>query len=139
MVKLTPEQCEEFWAFADKDKSGSLSLEELDKAIVEYNPNTSTKACVDMFVGLDSDGNNTVTKAEFINQMQERTERGEGLCKMFLEADKSGDGYLSTEELTGMIKTTFKENADKVLKKFFEVCDNGDGKISFDEFKSFFD
>lgn len=48
-MSLTKEQCEEFWAIADTNKDGKLTVQELAKAARKYRPDLSDKDCVVSF------------------------------------------------------------------------------------------
>ena len=54
----------------------------------------------------------------------------------FRLADKSNDGYIDKEEFEKMAKNLSKEKIDKVFEKFDK---DGDGTMSYLEFKAMMD
>ncbi|KAL4222619.1 hypothetical protein ACF0H5_018660 [Mactra antiquata] len=139
-MSLTQKQCEEFWALADRDGDGELSIQELKEAVKRYNPRITDKQCCTMFLGIDKDGDNRITRKEFMAEMAEKPKRCQSLMELFRKYDKDGSNTLSQDELRKLIKDIFGANAgDDVLAKFLKYSDtSGDGVVSFDEFRDFF-
>lgn len=55
--------------------------------------------------------------------------------RIFKDADKDGSGYLTLEELTGMLRSKgYKEGEDKIKAMFASVDTSGDKKISLEEY-----
>lgn len=135
-MSLTSEQCEEFWAIADVNGDGNVSIQELKKAI-HMKAKLSDREIANMFCDIDKSGDGKISKDEFLDEMMKKPARGEALKQMFAEQDKNGDGSLSPDEIKSLIcKSGQFKNADQVAQDVLNSCDkDGDGKISFDEFK----
>lgn len=59
----------------------------------------------------------------------------EECVKFFNDADTDGDGYLSYDEMSVMLKANGFKGTEKELKGFFEAADtSGDNLISLDEY-----
>ncbi|XP_045169806.2 calmodulin-4-like [Mercenaria mercenaria] len=139
-MSLTAEQCEDFWAKADANGDGQLTIQELARAVRKYHSDISDKDCASMFCGLDKDGNKKITKQEFLEEMREKPKRGDRLCSLFKEYDANGDGTLSRDEVRKLIVECFKgKDPDEILEEFLKYTDtSGDGLVSLEEFRAFF-
>lgn len=137
---LTHEQCEQFWKLADTNGDGVLTIQELAAAARKYRPGISDKDCCAMFCGIDKDGDNKITKREFMAEMAEKEKRSKTLMDLFKKYDKNGDGTLNKDEIRRLFADCFPPNqVDRVTAQFLQYSDtSGDGLVSFDEFKAFF-
>ncbi|XP_045169843.1 calcium-binding protein SPEC 2A-like [Mercenaria mercenaria] len=138
-MSLTMQQIEDFWRVADTDNSGDLTIQELAVAIRKYSRDVSDAEIAGMFCAVDKDESKRMSKREFIAEMNERQKRAVAMEKLFKQYDKDGSKTLSRGELIEMIRSCFPEDqANYVVGKFLCYCDNGDGIITFGEFKKFF-
>lgn len=95
--------------------------------------------CMEMIRSVDDDGSGSIDFHEFLILMQSRVGEGgpeEDLRNAFMKFDKSQTGYITKDDL----KRTMMEfdNAltdDECNAMFSEVDRNGDGRISFIEFR----
>ena len=83
-----------------------------------------------------------------MKEMYEKDEVGadkeEAMLKAFKSYDKDGNGVLDKKEIVSLLQTHFKEQGihkkpskDDVDGFFKKVDEDGNGNISFDEFKHF--
>lgn len=124
----------------DKDNSGTIEQEEfLSIPAVASNP-LATRL-IEIF---DDDGNGTVDFEEFItglNAFSSKGNKDEKLRFAFKVYDIDRDGYLSNGELFIVLKMMVGNNLKDgqlqqiVDKTIMEADQDGDGKISFEEFK----
>ena len=57
------------------------------------------------------------------------------LKKAFQVMDANGDGVVTKEELTNLLKGLGEDVTDEVVDEMIKIADtNGDGKIQFEEF-----
>ncbi|KAK3592017.1 hypothetical protein CHS0354_031528 [Potamilus streckersoni] len=132
-MSLTKSQCEDiFKKFAGAD--GLLTPQELKNAIKSFaktknmSNNDMDKLVVSCFQGMDQDGNQKITLAEFMNDMT-KPSRKQKLEETFKKWDKDGSGYLSTSELRKAIMETMDaKTADDIIKKI------NDDHVTLDEF-----
>lgn len=61
------------------------------------------------------------------------------LYSLFLKYDENQDEALNENELTNLFKNDFGLTTDEAEIYLYLLDDNGDGKISFEEFKKWFD
>lgn len=125
----------------DKDGSGSIDKEEfLQIPQIANNPLASRMIAI-----FDEDGGGTVDFQEFVaglSAFSNRGERDEKLRFAFKVYDMDRDGFISNGELFLVLKMMVGNNLkDQQLqqivdKTIMEADHDGDGKISFEEFKA---
>ncbi|XP_049632080.1 calcineurin subunit B type 2 [Suncus etruscus] len=125
----------------DLDNSGALSTKEF-LSIPELRNNPLVKRVIDIF---DVDGNGEVDFQEFIQGTSQFCVKGEEEQKMkfaFSIYDLDNDGYISNGELFQVLKMMVGSNLkswqlQQLVDKTIIILDqDGDGKISFEEFSS---
>ncbi|XP_041365329.1 calmodulin-like [Gigantopelta aegis] len=138
---LTKEQIavhKEFFKKADTDNSGSLTVQELYKALEKMGYKLTTDECAAMFVGTDTNKDGKITLEEFLfemNKVDPRKVTESDLRRTFKEIDKSGDGFLDRKELGKVLVKCGKKLTDAELDTIVEKVDkDGDGQISYEEF-----
>lgn len=123
------------------DSSGALSTKEF-MSIPELKNNPLVKRVIDIF---DVDGNGEVDFQEFIRGTSQFCVKGEEEQKMkfaFSIYDLDNDGYISNGELFQVLKMMVGSNLkswqlQQLVDKTIIILDqDGDGKISFEEFSS---
>ncbi|XP_052803308.1 uncharacterized protein LOC128239121 [Mya arenaria] len=139
-MSLTKQECEDFWSKADKNGDGQLTIQELDKALRSILPpgkGPSSKDVVYMFSAVDKDGDKSVTKKEFFDEM-EKPPRRETLEETFKKYDKDNSGSLKRDEIEAVVRDSgafkggnVKEITDDIMK---EADTSGDGAVDLQEF-----
>ncbi|KAL4222621.1 hypothetical protein ACF0H5_018662 [Mactra antiquata] len=137
---MSPKQCEDFWKKADRDGDGELTMSELKRAMRRIEPNMSDRDLTKLFLGIDKNGDNRISKREFMAGMAKKSKRSQDLLRLFKKYDRNGDGTLSRREIRKLIADCYEpEMVDEVVRKFLAQTDvSGDGEVSYDEFKAFF-
>jgi len=124
----------------DTNRSGSIDKEEfLSIPAIQSNPLASRMIAI-----FDEDGGGTVDFQEFVaglSAFSSRGDREEKLKFAFKVYDIDRDGFISNGELFLVLKMMVGNNLkDQQLqqivdKTILEADKDGDGKLSFDEFK----
>ena len=135
----------------DADKNGYLTLDEFTKFMLDHfdeNPQTSIKELIKCVFSLaDGKGlfNRTNEKLNFsefkkvIELIPEKVDDGEMAMAtiLFKLVDKDHSGTISPKEMEAFLKKVAPEevkNKEALAKFIKEIDENGDGKISLEEF-----
>ncbi|PNT64929.1 hypothetical protein BRADI_4g35100v3 [Brachypodium distachyon] len=122
----------------DKDKNGSLTLEELKEGLwINGHPVPETEIHMLLEAG-DIDGNGTLDCEEFVTVLLhiKKMSNEEYLPKAFKYFDKDGDGFIEMEELMEALADDELGPNEQVVKDI--ICDvdtDKDGRISYHEFE----
>merc|ERR1711893_273166 len=123
----------------DLDNSGSLSVDEF-MSLPELHQNPLVQRVIEIF---DQDGNGEVDFKEFIEGVSQFSVRGDKDSKLkfaFKIYDMDKDGFISNGELFQVLKMMVGNNLkdtqlQQIVDKTIIYADqDGDGKISYDEF-----
>ena len=136
MLKMTAKDMGVMWqkfSKFDKDKSGTIDIDEFYKLIGEKRSLFADS----IFELIDLDGNDTLDFGEFIQTCGTFCMFGRDDVRKFCFYifDKDKNGYIEQDELTALIdllhENELEINCKSALMKFDT---NGDGKIDFGEF-----
>lgn len=119
----------------DKDGDGIVTKQEAQEALRETDIRPEMlQRLVGILTGPDGMG---VEYSAFMAQMigEEVLHEGVRLWDLFCELDLDGDGYLTREELPGLVAAC-KFNPGEAERLLLELDSDGDGRVSFQEFKS---
>lgn len=123
----------------DLDNSGSLSVDEF-MSLPELHQNPLVQRVIEIF---DQDGNGEVDFKEFIEGVSQFSVKGDKDSKLkfaFKIYDMDKDGFISNGELFQVLKMMVGNNLkdtqlQQIVDKTIIYADqDGDGKISYDEF-----
>jgi len=122
----------------DKDRDGSVTYDEMAKAMRSLGQTPSEANVTDMCAEIDSDGNGTVDIYEFVilmtRQMREEDSL-EAVKEAFKMFDLDGDDFITEKELRQMLTGMGEKLSDEEVTDIIREADtNGDGKIDLEEF-----
>eukprot|EP00960_Hanusia_phi_P072030 767689-Hanusia_phi.AAC.1 len=120
----------DFFSAIDSDGSGTISREELERAITQRDVDkTVVQKLFDVF---DQNGDGQISREEAYVKVFAKDPYDENLIKKFHELDDNGDGVLSYKEFCdGMAGKLTVEQIDDLFERLEK---DGDGVISLDEF-----
>jgi len=126
------EEMKNTFMLLDKNKDGTLTLVEMEEAFAKHKVDIGDRETLQK---LDTDGSGTIDYTEFIAATIDKSKylKEEVLWAAFRTFDEDGDGTITKEEVNKLLGGKMK---DEQLDQF--VCDadlDGDGEISFEEFK----
>ncbi|XP_076437513.1 uncharacterized protein LOC143276732 [Babylonia areolata] len=131
------EEASQFFDEADVDNEGHLSKLELAKVCQKSGCQASLEEIADWFMELDENDDGKVSKQEFLDALdkldpEEVTEAD--LMSAFKKLDADGSGYITREELQQVVQSMGQDTENIEL----DMDDNGDGKVSYEEFLKIF-
>mmetsp|Transcript_30898 Transcript_30898/g.49577 ORF Transcript_30898/g.49577 Transcript_30898/m.49577 type:complete len:546 (-) Transcript_30898:313-1950(-) len=119
----------------DADNDGFLDLEELTFLLLDmgYVGHTAKEEAQKMIENADKNGDGVIDFDEFKQVWYRKvlTTNDQYIHRVFAVFDDNGDGFIDAKELHGVLGDDFEQ----ILKMIEEVDENGDGKLSFDEFQ----
>lgn len=122
----------------DTNKDGKLQYDELLSGYENYYGKDFAKDEVDrIFELVDVDHSNEIDFSEFVTATANRGNllQEDKLKQAFSYYDKDNSGSISVDEIRGVLGVG-QHISDEVWKQVvLEVDENGDGEVSFDEFK----
>lgn len=144
----TIEQLRNIFLSVDTDNSGTLTVEEMDAALLKMNTDESVRIEMRRLMAeIDEGGSGAIFYTEFIaSTISKQTYMKEEVCRAaFHVFDMDGDGVISTEDLRKMLESIGDEGSggisgvavDEVNEIMAEVDVNGDGEMCFEEFMRF--
>jgi len=131
------DQLKRMFARIDYNKDNNLSQNEIVDSLISlgmYEPQAKLEAQKIMNAS-DVDKNGYINFEEFV-EARARTKLSNNVLVLhgvFKVLDNNNDGFVSSQELKGILSAEQDEEINNMIK---EVDKNNDGKISFDEFVS---
>ncbi|VDI04569.1 uncharacterized protein LOC143067331 [Mytilus galloprovincialis] len=117
----------------DKNGDGKVSVHELKAGIkAKFCADVDDKKVVAIFQGLDMDGDNCITKNEFLDQMCSKISRRVGFSKQFQQLDTDNSGYLTVQEVKPLLQNDYDDG--QIEQMFKDVDADSNGKVSCEEF-----
>lgn len=106
---LSDEKVKEFreaFALFDKDRDGSITIDELGGVMRSLDSTPSDEVLRMMISEVDADGNGSIDFAEFLTLMARKMKQSDGqdeILEAFKVFDKDGSGKISAEELRNVL------------------------------------
>ena len=125
----------------DLDGGGTIETHELKQVITQLGEEPTDEEIEEMIVAVDSNGDGEIDFEEFLNLMRLRMgETGEEseqhLREIFDIFDADGSGCIDRDEMRALMKKLAQTLTEDEITQIMEEADiDGDGEISFDEFK----
>ncbi|CDW76675.1 calcium-dependent protein [Stylonychia lemnae] len=118
----------------DKNNDGYITLKELKQAM---KGRLSEDELQSILRAVDTDKNGAINYTEFIAATLKSDVylNNKNIQNAFEMLDKDGNGYIEEKELAEIVGLQLGQNQELLKKLMSEVDDNGDNKISFNEFK----
>ncbi len=137
--KLTDEEKEDYedlFDLIDKDKSGSIEMNELQQVLKSVGFKLTVEEVQTLTKETDKNGDGVIDKAEFM-RMIEAFNRDDEMESELMEAffcfDKNKDGQISEEELLkGFTEIGYKGYNQEKLMSCADL--DGDRKVNYEEF-----
>jgi calcium-dependent protein kinase len=126
-------QLKDIFNTLDKNKDGTLTLEEIKEGVSLLKDNTLNVE--EIFSSIDTDGSGVINYTEFLAATidQKVYLKEERLYEAFKAFDKDGSGKISVDEIKTILKGD--ENENKKFEELVKTFDtNGDGEIDYNEF-----
>mmetsp|Transcript_108152 Transcript_108152/g.220839 ORF Transcript_108152/g.220839 Transcript_108152/m.220839 type:complete len:212 (+) Transcript_108152:565-1200(+) len=121
---------------------GTIELHEIRQVMRKLGQNPTDKELNEMISTVDSDGDKEIDFEEFLILMKSRTETDpkdpdKELRDAFAVFDTDGSGSIDKKELKRLMKKLGQALTEAEVDAMMEEVDsNGDGEISYEEFKS---
>ncbi|KAG0464025.1 hypothetical protein HPP92_020094 [Vanilla planifolia] len=122
----------------DEDGDGGISAAELCKCMRIAGAELSHAEAEAVVESLDSDGDGKLGYGDFIKLLdaEEEEDRGRALREAFAAYEMEGRGCITARSLRRRLRWLGEEKSVEECRYMIEKFDvNGDGVISFDEFK----
>ena len=121
---------------------GTIELNEIRQVMRKLGQNPTEQELIEMISSVDDNGDKEIDFEEFLILMKSRTEIDpqdpeKELKDAFAVFDTDGSGSIDRKELKRLMKKLGQALTEgEVDAMMDEVDSNGDGEISYDEFKS---
>ena len=117
---------------------GTLEVSEIKQVMKKLGHNPTNEELTEMFSSVDKDGNNEIDFEEFCKLMASKMSNDpeKELKDAFNVFDSDHSGSIDRNELAQLMKKLGQALTDAQIDSLMEEVDaNGDGEISFEEFK----
>jgi len=130
----------EVFALFDKNSDGTISTSELGGILRGLNQEFNEKQLQAMIRKVDVNGDGEIDFDEFVLMMDSRSNTANVVVDELEEAfkvfDKNGDGHITAEELSSIMRSLGQEIDRETIDLMIKSVDtDGDGTISIKEFR----
>lgn len=128
----------EAFAIFDTNRDGTIEAKELKEVMRSLGQSPSSSEIRDMIKSVDGDNNGAIDFDEFLILMRSRNkDPDQELRNAFRVFDSDNSGSISREELKQLMINLGQDLSEAEIDAMMEMVDeNGDGEISFEEFKN---
>ncbi|CAG8621758.1 13283_t:CDS:2, partial [Gigaspora margarita] len=133
--KLSPEEAKELFARFDANKSGTLTLSEIQTAVLSVFPNLKANKQVifQAYRDADTSGDHVVQFNEF-ERLIDRLQYYNVIYEIFHDLDKDENKSIDFEEFKkGYLKLLEKYSEAKLREEFNKIDKDHGGRIRFEE------
>jgi Ca2+-binding EF-hand superfamily protein len=120
--------------------TGTIELDELQQVMRKLGQNPTEKDLLEMIKSVDDNGDHEIDFEEFLILMKSRIgtlDPEQELRDAFAVFDTDGSGAIDRKELKRLMKKLGQALSEAEIDAMMnEVDENGDGEISFEEFKA---
>jgi Ca2+-binding EF-hand superfamily protein len=135
---MSDERYRQFFAEADADNSGYLTLEELTTALRRRGYTDSDSKIKAMFRAVDDSGDNKISFQEYMvamGQMPATDHKAASMRSCFRSFDKNGDGKIDRSELSAVFRELERSMSADELERIMRYADkDGSGTLDYNEF-----
>jgi len=136
--KTSDKVIKEMFTMFDRDGDGSVNVAEIKTLISSLGGDLSDKEVTAMVKMADTDKSGDINIKEFrrLWSAMQVTEDEEDIKEEFSRMDPNGDGFITKEELAGILRrTALIRDVDVEAQKCLDDMDiNNDGKVTYEEF-----
>jgi len=129
---------ERFFAEADADGSGELTMQELINMLKKQGYKGSDSDIKAYFRQCDTSGDGKICKTEYMTAMgmvPEKDHKQAAMRSVFQGFDKDGSGKIDKNELKAVFAEMGKSFTDQELHRMIELADkDGSGTLEYEEF-----
>ncbi|KAK3090922.1 hypothetical protein FSP39_015733 [Pinctada imbricata] len=134
----------------DKDRSHTLSKDELKNGLQKYGINLDDQTIQELFQKLDNDGSGNINFDEFLDAVRGtlNTRRQQAVEKAFGKMDATGDGVITIEDIRKQYDVSQNPKyqkgewtADQCFGQFLKIFDSPNdknGKVTKEEFINYY-
>mmetsp|Transcript_924 Transcript_924/g.1194 ORF Transcript_924/g.1194 Transcript_924/m.1194 type:complete len:128 (+) Transcript_924:2-385(+) len=120
----------------DTNGDGTIEAKELRMVMKQLGHNLSNKEVMEMIGSVDDNSDGSIDFDEFVQLMGSRSDPDQELREAFDVFDTDKNGSISRSELKGLMVKLGQNLSDAELDAMMTMVDSdGDGEISFEEFK----
>ncbi|CAN6309589.1 unnamed protein product [Urochloa humidicola] len=139
MARRFNQQMREAFDLFDRNNDGFINVEELGAVLGSLGQNCTAYELQSMIAMVDFDGDGAICFDEFSILMEFKpngVESDEEITKAFRMFDMDNDGFISEAELCHIMYNLRGDLcADEVREMMLEADTDGDGRVSYEEFK----
>ncbi|ERN11448.1 hypothetical protein AMTRI_Chr03g137980 [Amborella trichopoda] len=129
---------EAVFRYFDTDGDGKISPQELGHCLQKMGENFSDFQLKELVTGTDSDGDGLLDFGDFFRLIdtEKEEDKGRGLREAFVMYEMEGLGIITPKSLKRMLSKLGEHRSIEECTTMIQHYDiNGDGVLSFDEFK----
>ncbi len=119
---------------------GTIELKELQQIMRKLGQSPTEEDLIEMISSVDDNGDHEIDFPEFLTLMKSRIgkrDHDDELREAFAVFDSDGSGAIDRKELKRLMKKLGQALTEGELDAMMDEVDtNGDGQISFEEFKA---
>ncbi|KAM0001483.1 putative EF-hand domain-containing protein [Helianthus debilis subsp. tardiflorus] len=139
--RMNPEQLQRIFQMFDKNNDGTITKHELNESLENMKIFISDEDLVRMIDKVDINNDGCVDLDEFgvlYKEIMDKQENEEDMMEAFNVFDQNRDGFIVVEELRSVLESLGLKQGkvvDDCRRMIMKVDVDGDGRVSFNEFK----